>query len=74
MNDSKLALAAVAADAYSDYLVACNVTDSYDRFTPIGSETWNLWVLSTSIEHSKGLAYDYITRAAFGPSFPAVTE
>jgi hypothetical protein len=58
-------LVALADSSFSDYLVACNVTDSLDRFnaTPLQRE---LFVLARSLENHKAEAANYAGRAAYG--------
>lgn len=65
MAHSRPDLTTLAESAFSDYLVACNVTDSLDRFnaTPIQRE---LFVLARSLENHKAIAANYAGRAAYG--------
>lgn len=63
------ALDTLASEAFSDYLVACNVTDSFDHFhAPTNSPVHPLFEVARSLENHKAEAANYIERAAFGAS------
>lgn len=64
----------VASAAYSDYLVACNVTDSLDHPDPIDSDRYKLWLLARDLEDAAGRAFDAVARVAYGFAHRDVSE
>jgi hypothetical protein len=67
-------LDALASEAYSDYLVACNVTDSFDHFhAPTMSPVHPLFELARSLENSRAEAANYVMSAAYGDCHRPIT-
>jgi hypothetical protein len=68
------ALDALASEAFSDYLVACNVTDSFDHFhAPTMSPVHPLFELARSLENGRAMAANYVMSAAYGDSHRPLT-
>jgi hypothetical protein len=67
------ALKSLASDAWQDYLVACNVTDSLDHFnaTPLERE---LWLLARSLENGRAMAANSVMSAAYGSAHALIDE
>ena len=64
----------LAAEAFSDYLVQCNVTDSLDHWhAETMSPVHPLFELSRSLENHKAEAANAVGQAAFGWAYRPVS-